>query len=215
MKQGSTWEQRQRIMDSMLELAGEKGYREASLAELLDRCGLEQHQFSRHFEGKADCFAAAYEDGIERLCDRMLRAGRQAPCWSSGLSAALGELAEAIAERPREICGLLSESHVAGDGATAKREEILRRFYEAADRARDGADRKKPPPDIAAPFIVGAVRAVAARAAAHSKPALFADAVPDLAEMIRTTYLGRGSAEDEAARAAWEPAFASGSRASA
>src|SRR5689334_9384394 len=63
---------RQRILEAMLETCGEKGYRRVAVQDVIDRQGGNRVQFYRHFSSKADCYAAAHGEEIDRLQARVL-----------------------------------------------------------------------------------------------------------------------------------------------
>jgi AcrR family transcriptional regulator len=105
---------RSRIMEAMLHVAGEVGYQAASVQKVIDRYEGSRAQFYRHFINLTACYQAAYATESERLCETILRAGRNHDNWRSGLEAALETLASFAAGRPERARGLLLEVHVAG-----------------------------------------------------------------------------------------------------
>src|SRR5215204_4187898 len=66
---------RGKTLDAMLAACGQKGYRRVAVQDVIDRYGGNRVQFYRHFSSKADCYAAAYEDEVERLEARVVKAG--------------------------------------------------------------------------------------------------------------------------------------------
>lgn len=195
-------EVRGRIMEAMLAACGDKGFREVSIQDVIDRYGGYRLQFYRHFANKADCYAAAYDAEIERLCGHILEAapGRD---WGERLRAGLDVVARFARERPDVARGLLVEVHVAGSPALAKRQEALKRLSRAVDSARreNEAGRHSPPP-ITADFMIGAVESAVTSALMRGEPWAFSEAVPELAEMVIAAYFGEeGSTRQEAAAA--------------
>jgi AcrR family transcriptional regulator len=181
---------REQIMDAALTACGEKGYRNASVQDLVDRYGGYRTQFYRHFASKADCYVAAYETAVERLCARVLGATKSAENWAERLRGALDELASFAIERPLLARGLLVEVHVAGGAALAKRNEVSDRLASALDLARREAGVSIAPPPITAPFVVGTIEAAAISALAARDPKRFADSVPELAAIATRAYFG-------------------------
>jgi len=191
-------ETRLAILEAMLASCGEKGYRRLAVQDVIERYGGNRVQFYRHFSSKADCYADAYEEEVERLHDRV-RAAAGEGGWRDRLRAGLEELARYVEERPLVARGLLVEVHVAGGPALALRAEVLERGVAAIDagRSEDGAGPSPPP--ITARFMAGAIESTLAGALAAGDPGAFAAAVPELTHMIVSTYLGDEAAAEELA----------------
>jgi len=178
------------IMEAMLTVSGEIGYRNVAVRHVLDHYGGYRLQFYRHFEGKADCYAAAYADAVERLYAELIDAGASGESWGNGLRAALERLANFVTERPSFAKGLLIEVHVAGGPALAKREEVFERLSSALDRARRETKSRHSPPPVTAAFMIGAIEQSVAFALTRGEPEAFALAIPDLTEIATTAYFG-------------------------
>jgi AcrR family transcriptional regulator len=178
------------IMEAMLTVSGEIGYRKVAVRHVLERYGGYRLQFYRHFESKAQCYAVAYEVEVERLVDGMLRAGAEEESWRDGLRAALEFLSAFIRERPALARGLLTEVHVAGGAALAKREEVFERLSHAIDSARRETGSRHSPPPVTAMFIVGAIDGAVGDVLARGAPEDFELAIPELVEMANVAYFG-------------------------
>jgi AcrR family transcriptional regulator len=195
---------RERIMEATLEACGERGYRDATVQDTIDRYGGHRQQFYKHFAGKAECYATAYEFEVERLYAALRARAVAEPSWHSGLFAVLDGLAKLICERPAFARGLLVEVHVAGGSALLKRLEVFERLTHAVDSARHETESRHSPPPVTATFMVGAIEAAVTRALTRAEPQDFANAVPELAHMVLAAYFGDEIAgeETEALRAA-------------
>jgi AcrR family transcriptional regulator len=145
---------RARIMEAMLEVVGEDGYRNLSVRKVLDRQGGSRNQFYKHFSCAAACYEEAYAIEAERLCEAILRAGRGGDNWEAGLEAALEELARFALERPAVARSVLVEVHVAGGPTLWKRKEVFERLSRAIDSARRETVSRHSPPPMTATFIV-------------------------------------------------------------
>ena len=190
-------ETRLAILAAMLAACGEKGYRRVAVQDVIERYEGNRVQFYRHFSSKADCYAAAYEEEIERLHDRVRDVAAAEGGWLPGLRAGLAELAAFAEEQPLVARGLLVEVHVAGGPALRRRAEVHERVVAAIDggRAENGA-RPSPPP-ITAQFMAGAIESTLTGALAAGDPGAFAAAVPELAHMVVAAYLGADAAAEE------------------
>jgi AcrR family transcriptional regulator len=190
---------RERVMEAALEACGERGYRDATVQDVIDRYGGNRNEFYRHFANKAECYAAAYEFEADRLYAALaIRAAAQ-PSWQRAVVAVLDGLAELLCERPALARGLLVEVHVAGGPALLKRMEVFERLTHAVDGARRETGSRHSPPPVTATFMVGAVEAAVTSALVRLGPQEFTAAVPELAHMIIAAYLGDEAAGEEVA----------------
>jgi len=186
-------------MEAMLEASGERGYRDTTVQDAIDRYGGYRHQFYRHFAGKAKCYAAAYEFELERLYAELAARAAAEPTWQRGLIAVLNGLADFLCGRPALARGLLVEVHVAGGPALLKRMEVFEHLSRAVDSARRETGSRHSPPPVTATFMVGAVEAAVTSALVRHSPQEFAAAVPELAHMILAAYFGDDVAGEELA----------------
>jgi AcrR family transcriptional regulator len=182
---------REQILEAMLASCGELGYRAVTVKDVYQRYGGHRVEFYRHFANKAECYAIAYELGIEQLRDRLLRSCEAADGWAKGLRAALAELAVYVDEDSLIAAGLLVEAHVAPGPVKAKRTEVLERLTRAMDGARrETTPSRHSPPPITASFIVCAIEESVVDALARKAPKKFAAAVPALQELAECLYFG-------------------------
>jgi AcrR family transcriptional regulator len=188
---------RERIMEATLESCGEHGYRDATVQQAIDRYGGHRQQFYKHFAGKAECYAAAYEFEVERLYAALRARAAAEPSWHRGLVVILNGLADFICARPTFARGLLVEVHVAGGPALLKRLEVFERLTRAVDSARHETESHHSPPPVTATFMVGAIEAAVTSALTRAEPEDFAAAVPELAQMILAAYFGDEIAGEE------------------
>ncbi len=188
---------RRQIEEAVLVACGRRGYRNITVAEVLELSGAYRSQFYRHFASKADCYAAAYEAGIERLCAALLGTAAVEPSWREGLRAALRELSRFASRHPDLARGLLVEALVAGGPAGIKRDEVFERLAHALDSARRETGSRHSPPPITAAFMIGAIESSVGEALAADEPQRFTAAVPELAHLIVAAYFGDEAGREE------------------
>src|SRR3982751_1953695 len=82
--------QRRRILDGLGAALVYHGYEDTKITDIVELAGVSRPTFYDYFEGKDQCFAAAYEDGVERLIDAVEVAEDGAGDWPARLSAGLG-----------------------------------------------------------------------------------------------------------------------------
>jgi AcrR family transcriptional regulator len=123
--------QRRRIFDGLAAALAYHGYEDTKVTDVVELAGLSRATFYEHFRGKEACFAAAYEDGVERLAAAVELAAMAETRWtvrlSDGLRAGLGYLA---ADPPLAHL-LLVESLAAARPARLEHERSLVRLAEA------------------------------------------------------------------------------------
>jgi AcrR family transcriptional regulator len=92
--------ERERLVAAMAASCAERGYRGATLADVLARCGLGPGDFDRHFAGKADCALAAVDEILAETTRAVAGAGSPGLAdWRFLLGATLA-LLELMAARP-------------------------------------------------------------------------------------------------------------------
>ncbi|HEY8810505.1 MAG TPA: TetR/AcrR family transcriptional regulator [Solirubrobacterales bacterium] len=123
--------QRRRIFDGMAAALAYHGYEDTKITDVVELAGLSRATFYEHFRGKEACFAAAYEDGVERLVAAVEAAVKGADDWSSQVSAGLRAGLELLAADPPLAHLLLVESLAAARPARLEHERSLVRLAEA------------------------------------------------------------------------------------
>ncbi len=190
-------EARRKIEEAMLIACGRGGYRNVTVAEVLELYGGYRSQFYRHFASKADCYAAAYESAIEQLCAALLDAAAAEPSWRAGLRAALRELSRFAGAQPDLARGLLVEIHVAGGPALAKREEVFKRLTRAVGSARRETGSRHSPPPMTAAFMISTIEVAVCEALQRDNPQSFEAAVGELAHLVIAAYFEEAAAREE------------------
>lgn len=183
---------RAQIMAAMLEVCGERGYRAVAVREVIERYGGYRSQFYGHFASKADCYAAAYEAEAERLYGALAAAEGS---WRERLRRALEGLGRFACEHPALARGLLVEVQVARGRALEVHQEVFERLTRAIDGARREKGSRHSPPPVTAAFMVGAIEGSVTSALVRGEPESFAAAVPEMVEMIASTYFGEARGE--------------------
>ena len=123
--------QRRRIFGGMAAALAYHGYEDTKITDVVELAGLSRATFYEHFKGKEACFAAAYEDGVERLVAAVEAAADGEVDWSTQVSAGLGAGLELLAADPPLAHLLLVESLAAARPARLEHERSLVRLAEA------------------------------------------------------------------------------------
>lgn len=123
--------QRRRIFDGMAAALAYHGYEDTKITDVVELAGLSRATFYEHFRGKEACFAAAYEDGAERLATSVGEAAEAEPRWAIRVSDGLRAGLEFLAADPALAHLLLVESLAAARPARLEHERSLERLAEA------------------------------------------------------------------------------------
>lgn len=175
---------RARLKKSMLRQVGQLGYQAASAEDVCQELGGCSAQFYELFADEAECFAAAYEDEIELLCQEMLACIRTEQSTAARVEAALGSLARLAATEPALARALFVEVHVAGNPALAKRQEVVDRLSHAIDQTCRESRSPHSPPPLTAEFVVGIIDQAVASALVRGAPEELEAAVPELSGIL-------------------------------
>ncbi len=123
--------QRRRIFEGLAAALAYHGYEDTKITDVVELAGLSRATFYEHFRGKEACFAAAYEDGVERLAAAIEVAAGAEGDWSARVSAGLSAGLEFLAGDPPLAHLLLVESLAAARPARLEHERSLVRLAEA------------------------------------------------------------------------------------
>ncbi|MET0305234.1 MAG: TetR/AcrR family transcriptional regulator [Solirubrobacterales bacterium] len=123
--------QRRRIFDGMAAALAYHGYEDTKITDVVELAGLSRATFYERFESKEACFAAAYEDGVERLAGAVEGAATGREGWDDQVSAGLRAGLEFLAADPAFAHLLLVESLAAARPARLEHERSLARLAEA------------------------------------------------------------------------------------
>lgn len=154
--------QRERLMRAMIELAARDGYGEVSIARLATQAGVSHATVYEQFDGKDECFAAAYEFAAERLIGGMRESVRTAP-WQEAIEAALQSLLDAVAEDPAAGWLLFVEALANRMRVLGERPRLMDVYEHTVETLLHEGSKNELTLDVPAIALIGAVRAVVSR----------------------------------------------------
>ena len=185
------------VLETMLLTAGELGYGNATVQEVAKRAGVSRDRLLRRFGSREACFAEAYEEAAERLCEDLLEAGRGAASWREGFRAALAELLRFVAEQPLPAKALLIEVRAARGQAWVKHQQVVERLTEAVDTARREPGALPSATAFTAGFTVGAIEESACLEIGAGRAAQAERLLPGLLHLAVLNYFGEEAAWSE------------------
>lgn len=188
---------RERLLEAMLLVSGERGYEQISVQDVIEQAGASRATFYKHFEDKEDCFAQAYRQAVGWLYTRLTGIAQRQPSWREGLRAALAELLEFCANQPPLARALLVEVHAAGGAALAEHDVVMERLSHAIDGARREISSRQTPPPVTATFMVGAIETLVRTKLMSEDPESAPEMLPGLLHFVVMQFFGESAAWDE------------------
>ena len=125
---GST--QRTRMLDAMVRAVADKGYADATVADVVALAGVSRRTFYEHFADKRECFLAAYETGAEIVFAEIDAELAATPPGASRLEAGMAAYLHALAREPSFARVLILDVLAAGPEALELREQVRVRYAE-------------------------------------------------------------------------------------
>lgn len=126
---------RERLIAATVELVAKRGYRETSVDQIAAAAGVGSAVFYSFFEGKEDCFLAAFDRIVEESAAALTLAVADTDGWPEEMATALGFLLDLVIADPRRARVALVEVQAAGPRAYLRYEEVVDR---AAPKLREG-----------------------------------------------------------------------------
>jgi AcrR family transcriptional regulator len=154
--------QRERLIDAIVELAGQSGYQTLSIAQISARAGVSSATFYEQFEDREACLLAAYKDLTERTLARMATSLREGE-WASAARPAFTGLLRALTDDPNAGRVMFVEALAGGPRLRSELRSVLDGMEQSAEVLLDRAPVEGVTLDIPGRALIGAVRHVVSR----------------------------------------------------
>jgi len=188
--------QRERLIAGLATAVAEKGYRAVTITDITKAARVSRRVFYENFEGKDECFLAAFEVVVGHIRELAGEATAGIDDWPhQGIAAARAVLAF-FAEEPDLARLCLVESQAAGLAVSMRFHEAVHEVtpYLQQGRVERRSVRELPP--TTEESTIGALVMLTSRKVAAGEAEQLEDLLPDFAEFILAPYLGA----EEAAR---------------
>lgn len=146
-------EERALIRSALVELVGERGYHDLALATLLDRAGVDQAAFERHFADLPDCFHQVFTELGEEFMLRMAAAFSAESAWREQLRAVAYALLDWLQEDPNRARFTFVEALNAGEQTQLTRDQFFEWLFVLIDAGRQELED----PDSLTPLTASAI----------------------------------------------------------
>ncbi|MGE5527439.1 MAG: TetR/AcrR family transcriptional regulator [Methanosarcina sp.] len=184
--------QRQRLIAGLTRALYEVGYQKTTVSIIGQQASVSKSDFYKHFESKDECFVAAYEDGIERIRERVLGAcaERDQQDWTGRIQAAIAALLALFSEDPALASLILVEGLRAGRGVYDRYQGAVESFVvylrEGAPPGPGGSEV----PAATDEAIVGGIASLLGRRLLAGEGEAIDQLFPEVLEFALTPYLG-------------------------
>jgi AcrR family transcriptional regulator len=194
----------------MVEVAAEQGFVGAAVGRVVKRAGVSRRTFYDLFDGREDCFLAAFAWGVEQASEQMLEAYERESSWRDGTRAALASLLVFLDSEPELARVCVVEALGAGPLVLRRRAAVLQVLADALRAGAPSPRKAGEPRPLSAEAILGGAFSVIHTRLSVGGDAPLTDLLGQLMALIVLPYLGARAAGEELARPA--PDFPAPSR---
>lgn len=192
--------QRERLIAGLAEGVAEKGYGGTTIADITRNAAVSRRTFYEHFEGKDECFVAAFDSATERMRERVDEAFQAEDEWPLATRAGIAAMLSFLASEPNLARLAMVEAMVAGPVVVERYDAAVRTFLPHLAAGRKGASKEvlKHLSDSTEEALVGGMVSLVSRRIVAGRTEELESLLPDLTEFTLAPFVG----SDEASRIA-------------
>lgn len=185
--------QRRRILDAVVELVAERGYRGVSVAAIIKRAGVAKLKFYELFSSKQDAFLAAFDAGLEEVAEAVGETCAPIAEPAGRVEAGVGALLAFCAEHPALARALIIEAPALGPELGERAQRALDVFASLLVGAREAAGEADLPADLEQTVLAG-LYGLLYEALLTGKPKRIGQLRPALVEFALLPFRGPAAA---------------------
>jgi AcrR family transcriptional regulator len=186
--------QRERLIAGLAAAVAEQGYAAVTLADIVRHAKVSRRVFYANFEGKEQCFLAAFEVVVAHLRELVAAAVAPVEGWPNRAIAATRAVLAFLAAEPDLARLCLVESRAAGPAVTARFNQAVGEMVPLLRQGRAERPEGERLPDSTEDSTVGSLVSLAHRKVAAGEAQQLEDLLPDCAELVLLPYLGPAEA---------------------
>jgi AcrR family transcriptional regulator len=188
--------QRERLIAGLAEAVAEKGYGGTTIADITRHAAVSRRTFYEHFEGKDECFVAAFDTVTGQLRERVDEAYEAEDEWPEAIRAGIAAMLSFLASEPNLARLAMVEALVAGPVVVERYDAAVQTFLPYLQAGRDGRPKKvlKRLSDSTEEALVGGMVSLVARRIVAGQTDELESLLPDLVEFTLSPYLGSAEA---------------------
>jgi AcrR family transcriptional regulator len=190
--------QRERLIAGLATAVAKKGYRAVTITDITKAARVSRRVFYENFEGKNECFLAAFEVVVGHIRELAVEAVTSIGDWPGQAIAAARAVLLFFAAEPDLARLCLVESQAAGPAVSARFHEAVHEVAPYLEQGRGLRESERELPPTTEESTLGALVLLAGRKVAAGEAEQLEELLPEFAEFILAPYLGA----EEAARLA-------------
>ncbi|MET0306767.1 MAG: TetR/AcrR family transcriptional regulator [Solirubrobacterales bacterium] len=149
--------QRERLLEAAVRVVAERGYGAMTIGDLTKEAGVSRTTFYELYEDKEACFLAAYDNAVETLVRRVIKAYESKADWPDRAAAGLAALLETLAAEPALARLSLVDVGRAGPAAQRRYRAAIQRLTPLFEDGRDFAPGGRGLPANTSRMAIGGV----------------------------------------------------------
>lgn len=185
--------QHERVIAAATEVFAKRGYRGATVGNLVSGAKVGVNSFYSLFSGKEECFLAVYDHAVAESFEALAGAVPVGADWPQQALAVLRALLELIEEEPLAARIVLVEVHTAGSAARALHERDLDRVSTLLRRGRAHSPVSDELPDTLEYAIAGGLAWLLQQRIAVGEATEVTGLLPEVLEIAVEPYLGEAA----------------------
>lgn len=183
--------QHERLLNGVVEAVAEHGYNATTIGAIAEAAKISRRTFYEYFEGKDECFLAAYEMIDAHVRGSMLAAGDPAGPWPEQVRARLAALLDVLSRDLAIARFYLTEPLAAGGEMAARYRDAMRLL---AETIRPEAGPAEADVEVRDQVLMGGIATLIARRLKAGEADRLTELLPDLTELALAPYIGREEA---------------------
>jgi AcrR family transcriptional regulator len=182
--------QRERLIAGLATAVAEYGYQAVTITHVTKQARVSRRVFYANFEGKEECFLAAFEVVVGHIRELAGEAVAEVDDWPRQAIAASRAVLSFLAAEPDLARLCLVESQSAGPAVSARFHEAVQQAIPFLEQGRAERDRGRDLPPTTEESTIGALVLLASRKVAAGEADRLEDLLPEFAEFVLAPYLG-------------------------
>jgi len=193
--------QRERILQAVVEIASATGYQGLTVGAVIAHAGVSRRTFYELFGDKQDVFLAAYDRVVSRLAAEVANATSKGDSWAEQIAHGLDTFLTRLASDPAIAHLCIVEILAAGPAGLNRRQLAIEAFHAFLEPGTQHAPKDLPIPTLAAETAIGGAYEVIYTHVLHNQTQQLPNLLPDLLQTTLLPYLGPHAAATEAKKA--------------
>jgi AcrR family transcriptional regulator len=189
--------QRERILDAVLQAASRSGYAAMRIEDVIAIAGVSRRTFYDHFANKEEAFLASYDLVLEQLLTGVASAFASGETWTSRVRRGLAAFLNLLAAEPvlAQVC--VVEALAAGPRALERRTRAMRAFQELLMPPPGDVLARTTAPPVAIEAIVGGIYEVVYSRVTTDRTGELPTLLPSLLHSALLPFVGAEIADAE------------------